>query len=343
MAMLDRQLRFGRVAAVEAADTLGFNAFALTAAIAGLGVFSLAGAVPFGAMLGAVVAWVTPEIGHRPRLDIARVKPLIGFGSRVSALGVLYLGRDLAYVAVVGAVGGAAMAGFYGMAKRLFSFPIALAAAVSRVMLPALSQSGSERPARAARMLGQIALVCGLPLALVAGAIQPLIVVVLGREWLPAADIVLFGSLSMLLAASINSPINSYRLAEGKPNSPVAAIAAELLIGVPLLAVATGAIEESGIGIAMSVGSMVSAGILLGTGGSQIRGGLGRVARVTLVSAAAATLGQLLPVGEDAAGLVISLTAIAACWLILAFFLLNEELVRVFGIMRRMRPRSRSA
>ena len=57
MAMMDREMSFGRVAAVEAADTIGFNVFALLAALAGLGVFSLAGAVPFGAMLGVGVAW----------------------------------------------------------------------------------------------------------------------------------------------------------------------------------------------------------------------------------------------------------------------------------------------
>ena len=65
MAMFDRELRFGRVAAVEAADTVGFNLFALGAALAGLGVFSLAGAVPIGAVLGAGVAWALP-VGSPP-------------------------------------------------------------------------------------------------------------------------------------------------------------------------------------------------------------------------------------------------------------------------------------
>ena len=151
------------------------------------------------------------------------------------------------------------MAGFYGMAKRLFSFPTALAAAVAAgdAAQPSASRA-SERPERAARMLGQIALVCGLPLALVAGAIQPLIEVVLGPEWLPTADIVLYGSLAMLLGASIASPINSLSLAEGKPNAPIAAIAAELAVGFLLVAVLVGALDETGIGIAMSVGAAVS-------------------------------------------------------------------------------------
>jgi O-antigen/teichoic acid export membrane protein len=339
MAMLDRKMSFGRVAAVEAADTIGFNLFALAAALAGLGVFSLAGAVPVGAVLGAAVAWVAPTTARVPRFELSLVKPLIGFGSRVSALGMLYLGRDLGYVTLIGAIGGAPMAGFYGMAKRLFSFPTALAAAVARVMLPALSQSGTERPARAARMLGQIALICGLPLALVAGAIQPLIDVVLGPEWLPTTDIVLYGSLAMMLGASVASTINSYCLAEGKPNLPVLAIGVELGVGFLFVATLVGALDEAGIGIAMSVGAAASAAVLLATVDPRVRSGGGKLVRVVVITLIAAAAGQLLPVSYDAGGLLAALGASAIVWLALAAVALRAETIRVMGMIRGLAPR----
>jgi PST family polysaccharide transporter len=338
MAMMDREMRFGRVAAVEAADTVGFNIFALATALAGVGVFSLAGAVPVGAALGALVAWLTQRATRMPRFEIARVKPLFGFGSRVSVLGVLYLGRDLGYVTVIGAIGGAPMAGFYGMAKRLFSFPTALAAAVSRVMLPTLSQSGEERLARTGRMVGQIALVCGLPLALVAGAIQPFISVVLGSEWLPTSDIVLYGSLAMLLGASIASPINSFCLAEGKPNRPVAAIAAELLTGFLLAAILIGGLDEAGIGIAMSVGSALAAAILLASAPGQIRVGTWKVARVAAISFLAAAAAQLLDLNENGVGLIIALCVSGAVWIALALAFLRSDVTRAFGVARGLLP-----
>lgn len=339
MAIFDRELRFGRVAAVEAADTVGFNFFALGAALAGLGVFSLAGAVPVGAVLGASVAWLSPSAVRLPRFDLSRVKPLIGFGSRVSVLGVLYLGRDLGYVTLIGAIGGAPMAGFYAMAKRLFSFPTALAAAVARVMLPTLSQSGRERPERAARMIGQIGLICGLPLALVAGAIQPFIDVVLGPQWLPTTDIVLYGSLAMMLGASVASPINSYCLAEGKPNVPVLAIGAELIVGFLLVTALVGGLDETGIGIAMSASAAVSAAVLLATTDPRVRRGSGKVARVIAISFIAAAAGQLLPVPNDAAGLLASLSASAIAWLALATAVLRDEMMRVMGMIRGLAPR----
>lgn len=338
MAMMDREMRFGRVAAVEAADTVGFNLFALGMALAGLGVFSLAGAVPFGALLGALVAWSVQRGARLPRFDFARVKPLISFGSRVSVLGVLYLGRDLGYVTVIGAVGGAPMAGFYGMAKRLFSFPTALAAAVARVMLPTLSQSGEERAGRTARMLGQIALVCGLPLALVAGAIQPFVEVVLGPEWMPTSEIVLWGSLAMLLGASIASPLNSFCLAEGRPNVPVTAIAVELAVGFALAALLIGPLDEAGIGIAMSVGSAIAAAILLATTVPAVRRGTGKVARVAAISFLAAAVGQALGVEKDAAGLLLALCASGVAWVALALAFLREDVRRALGVARTLMP-----
>lgn len=341
MAMMDRQMSFGRVAAVEAADTVGFNLFALAAALAGFGVFSLAGAVPFGAMLGMIMAWLIQPSARRPRFDLSRIKPLIGFGSRVSALGMLYLGRDLGFVAVVGALGGAPMAGFYAMAKRLFSFPTALAAAVSRVGLPALSQSQGERPEQTARMIGQIALVCGLPLALVAGSIQPLITVVLGNDWLPTEDIVLFGSLSMMLGASLAAPINSYCLAEGKPNAPVAAIGIELATSFLLVAALIGALAETGIGIAMSTGTLAAAAVLLASIHPAVRAGAWAIVRATAVSVVAAAAGQIVPVADDAAGLAVSLCVVAVVWLALAPLMLKREVRPVVTMIRSLAPRLR--
>lgn len=343
MAMMDRGLEFGRVALVEVADTLGFNAFALIAALSGLGVFSLAGAVPFGAALGMLTAWRLSSSARRPSFSLARVRPLIGFGSQVSALGILYLGRDLGFVAVIGAVGGTAMAGFYAMAKRLFSFPTALSAAVARVGLPTLSQSGGDRPRRAGRMIAQTATVCGLPLALVAGSITPLISVVLGREWLPTEDIVLYGSLSMLLTATVAVTVNALKLADGTPGAPVLAIGAELAIGLGLTAALIAPLGEVGIGVAMSLGSLLAAAILLSSAGPTVRGGVDGLVRATFVSGVAAAVAYLLPFGNGVGGLIGSLLVVAVVWTGLAALLLRADLVRVAGMIGRLisKPRNR--
>ncbi len=159
-------------------------------------------------------------------------------------------------------------------------------------------------------MLGQIALVCGLPLALIAGGIQPFIDVVLGPEWLPTSDIVLYGSLSMMLVASVASPINSFFLAEGKPNVPVLAVSAEADPRVPPGRGSDWqASTRRGSASRCRLARAVSVFVLLVAAQPQVRSrcrsGCPRH-RDNLLAAAA---GQILPVSYDAAGLIAALFA----------------------------------
>ena len=343
MVLMERKLRFGRVAIVETADTLAFNGFALAAALAGLGAFSLAGAVPAGGIAGAITAWAIQPFARRPSLDLEAVRPLASFGLRVSVLQGVYLIKELGFISVLAAVGGAPVAGFYGMAKRLFSFPIALTSAVGRVSFPALSRDPNQRPARAARIVVLTAMVAGLPLALVAGAIQPLISVLLGDEWLPTADIVIVGSLGMMLAASALSTMASYALAEGRPNAPIVAAVVEAVILCLLGALLIGPLAETGVGIAVAVSSVVATAVFALSTHPQVRASLLAVIKATLIAAIAAAAAQLLDLSNDVEGLLIAVAVVAAVWLVLELIFSRRELGEAINFVRPFFGRAKSA
>jgi O-antigen/teichoic acid export membrane protein len=332
--LMERNLRFGRVAIVETADTLAFNGFALIAAIAGLGAFSLAGAVPAGGIAGAITAWAIQPFSRRPRLDLPSVRPLASYGLRVSVLQGVNLTRELGFVVILAAVGGSAVAGFYGMAKRLFSFPIALTSAVFRVSFPALSRDAEQRPFRAAKVTAYTAIAAGLPLALVAGAIQPLISVVLGDEWIPTADIVLVGSLAMMLAASANATLVSFALAEGKPNYPLAASIAEALVAFVLAATLTVPLGETGVGLALTVSTLAATALLAVGTHSAMRRALLPVAKASLIAAAAAAAAQVLDFSDDLVGLLASLAVVSLVWLVLELAFSRADLARIVELAR---------
>jgi O-antigen/teichoic acid export membrane protein len=336
MVLMERQLRFGRVAIVETADTLAFNGFALIGAIAGLGAFSLAGAVPAGGIVGMITAWAIQPFAHRPSLDLGPVRPLAGYGLRVSLLQGVNLLRELGFVVIVAAAGGTAAAGFYGMAKRLFSFPIALTSAVFRVSFPALSRDAELRPARAAKVAAYTAIAAGLPLALVAGAIQPLISVVLGDEWMPTADIVLIGSAAMMLAASANATMFSFALAEGKPNYPMIASIVEAAMAFALAATLTVSMGEAGVGLALTISTLASTIVLAIGTHPLMRRALIAVAKASLIAATAAGAAQLLDVGNDLGGLIVSLTAVSLVWLTLEAVFSRSDLTRIIELARPM-------
>jgi PST family polysaccharide transporter len=343
MALMERKLRFGRVALVETADNLAFNGFALAGALAGFGAFSLAGAVPAGALAGMAAAWSLQSFARRPRFDLDPVRPLAGFGIRVSLLQGIQLVRELGFVILVAAIGGTAVAGFYGMAKRLFSFPVALTYSVARVAFPALSRDAALRPQRAAQAAVYTAIVVGLPLALVAGAIQPLIAVLLGDEWLPTSDLVLYGSLGMMLTASANATIISFALAEGRANSPVLSALAELAVAFALAATLTIPMGEAGVGLAITVSALAATVVLAVGTHPVVRRSLVSVAVASLIAAAAAGAAQLLDVGNDLTGLVLALGVTTAVWLALELLFSRPEITRIARLIRPLLRRAAPA
>jgi O-antigen/teichoic acid export membrane protein len=336
MVLMERRLAFGRVAIVETADTLAFNGFALLAALAGLGAFSLSGAVPAGALAGVAAAWAIQPFSRRPRIALDPVRPLIGFGVRISVLQGVYLLRELGFVGIVAAVGGAPVAGFYAMAKRLFSFPIALTSAVARVSFPALSREPELRPKRTAQIVAYTAIAAGLPLALVAGAAQPLIAVVLGEEWMPTADVVLLGSLGMMLTASACATMISSFMADGRADYPLGSAISESAVLLVLAAALTGPIGEVGVGVAITVSTLVGTAALTIGAHSVIRHSLLRVGKATAIAALAALAAQLLPYEENATGLILSLATVAAVWLPLEVLFSRDDVRRIASISRRL-------
>lgn len=337
-ALLERHLQFGRVALVEAADTLTFNAFALAGALAGFGAFSLAGAVPAGALASAAAAWALKSFARRPRLRLDPLRPMLKFGAQITLVQAINVMQEVGFVAALTAVGGSAAAGFYAMAKRLFSFPIALTGAVARVSFPALSRSEGLRPSRAARAALYTTIVAGLPLALVAGAVQPLIGVVLGDTWMPTSDVVLAGSLGMMVAASANATMVGYALAEGAVGSVIAACAFEALLAIAIAITLTTSLGETGIGLAITVSSLGAMVVLAIRTHPTIRRSLLVILKMSLISGLAVLAAQLAGVDDDAVGLAIALATVVAVWLPLQLIFCRGEMRSLFQLVRPMLP-----
>lgn len=340
MVLMERKLAFGRVAIVETADTLAFNGFALLAALAGFGAFSLSGAVPAGAIAGTAAAWAIQPFTRRARLELDPVRPLIGFGARISVLQGIYLLRELGFVSIVAAIGGAPLAGYYAMAKRLFSFPIALTSAVARVSFPTLSRDTERRPQRAAQIATYTALVAGLPLALVAGAVQPFIAVVLGDEWLPTTDIVLIGSLGMMLTASACATMVSSFMAEGAASFPLRSAISETVVSLAMAILLTASLGEVGVGLALTVSTVVGTVVLAIGSHPTLRHSLLAVLKTTAIAALAVGAAQAFGFGDDVQGLLLSLAVVTLVWAVLELVFSREDLRRIARFTRPLLRRS---
>lgn len=338
MVLLERHLRFGRVAVVETAETLAFNAFALAGALAGIGAYSLAGGVPAAAAAG-LLAVRSLQGGHPGlSLDLGVVRRLADFGLRASALQTLALVRGLGFVTVVTALAGASTTGFYAMATRLFAFPTALASAVQRVSFPALSRSAAERPRRAARAAALSAVLASLPLALLAGASHALVTVLLGERWLPTVDVLLASSPGILLAASAIPAMVALALSQGRPGGPIAAVIGSAVAMVGVSAATVPSMGAVGIGLATTAGAAVNAAMLGRHTEAEMRRAAGPVALSLAIGAAATAVGYLAPLPDSWLGLIARLAIVAAAWAGLALWLMRPLLRDALRLARPLLP-----
>jgi O-antigen/teichoic acid export membrane protein len=336
--LLERHLRFGRVAIVETAETLAFNAFALAGALAGLGAYSLAGGVPAAAAAGLLAVRTLHRPGAGLSLDLGEVRALAHFGLRASALQVLVLARGLGFVTLVTAIAGTSVTGFYAMATRLFAFPAALASAVQRVSFPALSRSPQDRPRRAARAAALSAVLASLPLALLAGASHTLVEVLLGDRWLETVDVVLTSSPGVLLAASAIPAMVGLALSQGRPGGPIAAVVGSA-IAMAVVGLATvPSLGATGVGIATTVSVVVNAAMLGLHTEREMRAAAAPVARALAIGAIAAGAGYLAPLPEDWLGLIGRLGLVTAVWSGLGLWLMQPDLRAALRIARPMLP-----
>jgi O-antigen/teichoic acid export membrane protein len=336
MVLLERHLRFGRVALVETAETLSFNAFALVGALVGLGAFSLAGAVPVAAAAGLLCAWALTRPSAGLSFDLAAVRPLAHFGMRASLLQILTLARGLGFVSLITAIGGTTTAGFYAMGSRLFSLPTALASAMQRVSFPALARSPAERPRRAARAATLSATLASLPLAMLAGSSHALVTVVLGDRWLPTVNFVLTSAPGVLLAASAIPAMVALALSEGRPTVPIASVICSALVMAVLTVAAVPSLGTTGVGMAMSGSTLVGLAVLGFTAEPEMRVAAMPLARALATGSFAAAIGYLAPFADSLAGLILQLTLVAAIWSALAALAMRDDLRSALRIARPM-------
>lgn len=193
-----------------AADTTGFvvsTAVVVVLALMGFGAWSLAWSRIAANLAAAVVMFVLTKERYRPGFDRVQAKSLLSFGLPLAGSSLLVFGvMNVDYI-VVGSVLGTIPLGFYLLAFNLSSWPVgAFSAPVRSVSLAAFSQVRDD-PEQFQRTFGRALGLLGLftvpACVLLAALADPLIKVVYGERWAPAAAalamLVLLGAVRVAL------------------------------------------------------------------------------------------------------------------------------------------------
>jgi O-antigen/teichoic acid export membrane protein len=192
LSLLNRNLRFGRLALVDVASALlGFVA-AAAGAWYGLGYWSLLIGSAVSAIGSLLAAWWWSRwLPGRPDFRIDR--DIMSFGANLTGFNIVnFFSRNLDNI-LIGKYAGAVELGYYDRAYKLLLFPIQnIITPLSRVMIPLLSRVQADKPRFRELYLQTVwalafATVPGIA-ALVITSDQ-VVALLFGQKWLPVAPI----------------------------------------------------------------------------------------------------------------------------------------------------------
>jgi O-antigen/teichoic acid export membrane protein len=190
LAILERDLRLGRLAVVHVAITFVQAMLTLALAANGAGYWSLAGGVFASRVLEAALLARTTRWVPRLRVPGETAVGILRFGLNISGASLLWYVYSNSDFMVVGRLAGPIELGYYSLAFSLMSLPVQkLSANINQVAYPFFCRMHTERPRLKRWYLKLIALIGAVTLPCFVGAVivaDDGIAVALGAKWLPA-------------------------------------------------------------------------------------------------------------------------------------------------------------
>jgi len=260
---LERELRYGPIASVDFTESVTYYGWAIGTVWLGWGVWGLASAAIVRALAGSVLmTMASPLHVLTPRLELAILRSMLGFGLRFQAVGLAALARTQGVNLVVAAVGGAQMLGYWSLANRLLQVPFWLFEALWRVSYPTMARlraMGEDTRRVVERLARMTALVSGAALAPLAASSHALVPALFGAPWAQAADPMPWASAGLMVSGPISVATAGYLYSELDARTPLNATIVNGLVWVPLTAVLIGPLGVAGAGVAWMLGSWAEA------------------------------------------------------------------------------------
>jgi O-antigen/teichoic acid export membrane protein len=215
MLILERGLRFRTISAIDVAGSLAFYGVAVSLALSGAGVWSLAGAVLVRGSLITGAAFAVS--GWRPSTVFAwaELRPLLRFGLAQQSRNVISLVNDAVMPFWGGRVLGITAVGYLNWARQAAYFPLKMVDTLRTVGFPLFAKLQHDR-ALVGEALGRAIHLCAFVtcgfVALFVGLGEPLTRHLFSEQWLPAVPLlavfsgaISIGFLSPLVASAFDA------------------------------------------------------------------------------------------------------------------------------------------
>jgi PST family polysaccharide transporter len=205
MVLLERRLAYLPLTIAETADTVTFYVVALTAALAGAGLWSFVLGALAARAANLAVLWTATRWRPTLRWNRRELTPVLKFGILFQGSVLIGVAGDAVVPTFVTAWSGVAAVGFLNWAATLAFLPLQVVSIAGRVLFPALSslQAEPERFAEATeRALNRVTTVLYPAAALLLAGADPIVRLIFGEAWVPAVPAVRCFCLSAIIGGT---------------------------------------------------------------------------------------------------------------------------------------------
>jgi PST family polysaccharide transporter len=350
-AILQRGLRFKRLALISIVSSLGAGTVAISLAFNGYGLWSMVFQSAMGTLASTILKWLLSTWRPHARFSFAHLRQLWSFGIHVLGSNlVLQVGRRIDAL-LLGYFLGTTEVGLYSVGRRVIEMlNSVLMKALGSVTFPTFSRMQRDPPrlARAVESTIRMLSFVAFPTLLLVAALAPYVVrTFLGEKWVDGAPV-----LSLLaLGAAIGSPQwiqMSAVLARGRSDWRLAFNMAALFLGVVAVIVGYpyGIVAVAALLVVRQVVLLPIAAHLLGRLiplglVATVRAVAGPLVAAAVAAAAAALVSAMIPGDSETA--IGDASALAAgglfgvfVYLIAARFLARSQMQQAAGLMREL-------
>lgn len=296
--VLQRDIDFRPVAAVEVGEVLAYYAAGIGMVAAGLGVWGLAAASIVKAVAGTAILLRLAPVLPPPLLSRAHIAGLLGFGLRFQAVQVVTSVRDQGVQVGTAAVAGTAVLGLWTVAWKLLQVPFLLYDALWRVSFPALSQlvAAGEDPRPVIERMARLgATATGIMLTGLVSAAPALVPGLFGDAYAGAAAAVPIVGAALQVSGPVSVATAGWLFAVGRAGTVLRATMLQVVLWFGIAFPLLGPVGVAAVGIGYFVAALAESVIFTRTAtattGARFSGAL---AIPTVAAVAAAAGGWLL-------------------------------------------------
>jgi O-antigen/teichoic acid export membrane protein len=195
LALLTKELRFRALAAIEVTAAVISSGAAITAGVLGMGAYSLVLQTLSLVAIMSVGAWIANSWRPSKAFDFEDIRSIWGYSSNLVGFNIVNYFTRNADNLLVGRYLGATSLGYYAMAYNVLLLPIRMVSlSIGRVIFPAYASVQDDKPRIARGYLRVTRVVATVAFPVLTGLIvlaEPLVDVVYGPEWAPAATVIM--------------------------------------------------------------------------------------------------------------------------------------------------------